>query len=74
MVKNCYPTIFRKVMRLLLLYLFTFSPLTAQQARYSSKLKLSTSHFTDTINIEWERNQVYVPVEMNGKRYRFLFK
>ena len=73
MVKNYYPTIFRKVMRLLLLYLFTFSPLTAQQARYSSKLKLSTSHFTDTINIEWERNQVYVPVEMNGKRYRFLF-
>jgi hypothetical protein len=46
---------------------------SAQQAHYSPKLKLSASHFTDTIDIEWERNQVYVPVEMNGKRYRFLF-
>lgn len=73
MVKNSYHTMFRKVMGLLLLYLFTSLPLTAQQARYSSKLKWSASHFTDTIDIEWERNQVYVPVEISGKRYRFLF-
>ena len=68
MVKNSYHTMFRKVMGLLLLYLFTSLPLTAQQARYSSKLKWSASHFTDTIDIEWERNQVYVPVEISGKR------
>ena len=57
----------------LFLLLLTATDASAQQARYSSKLKLSASHFTDTIDIEWERNQVYVPVEINGKRYRFLF-
>lgn len=56
----------------LFLLLLTVTDASAQQARYSSKVKLSASYFTDTINIEWERNQVFVPVEMNGKRYRFL--
>ncbi|MBQ7510779.1 MAG: aspartyl protease family protein [Prevotella sp.] len=42
-------------------------------ARYSRKLALSAKNFADTIEIEWERGQVYVPVEMGGRHYRFLF-
>lgn len=44
-----------------------------QQARYSRKLTLSAKNFVDSIEIEWERGQVYVPVEMGGQQYRFLF-
>ena len=44
----------------------------AQQALYSKKLILSNHHFVDSIEIEWERSQVYVPITINNKRYRFL--
>lgn len=44
----------------------------AQQALYSKKLALSERNFADSIGIEWERNQVYVPVQINGRNYRFL--
>ena len=44
----------------------------AQQALYSKKLVLSERNFADSIGIEWERNQVYVPVQINGRNYRFL--
>ena len=45
----------------------------AQQALYSKRLTLSTRNFVDSIKVEWERNQVYVPVQIGGKHYRFLF-
>ena len=44
----------------------------AQQALYSKKFVLSERNFADSIGIEWERNQVYVPVQINGRNYRFL--
>lgn len=45
----------------------------AQQARYAASLTLSASNFVDTVTIEWEHNRIYVPVEIGGKHYRFLF-
>ena len=39
----------------------------AQQALYSKKLVLSERNFADSIGIEWERSQVYVPVLINGR-------
>ena len=40
---------------------------SAQQALYSKKLVLSERNFADSIGIQWERNQVYIPVQINGK-------
>ncbi len=40
--------------------------------RYSLDFTLSKHNFADTIAIEWEMGQVYVPVEMGGRRMRFL--
>lgn len=40
--------------------------------RYSLDFSLSKHNFADTIAIEWEIGQVYVPVEMNGRQMRFL--
>lgn len=46
----------------------------AQTARYDAKrIKPSATDFADTIAIEWEREQIFLPVVMNGCRYRFLF-
>lgn len=44
------------------------------QARSGYRLDITTSptDFADTISIEWERGQVYVPVSIHGKTYRFL--
>ena len=52
-----------------------FSSLVAQpQAQYNLKpLTFSKKDFVDSIQIEWERNQLIVPVEIGGKQYRFLF-
>ena len=40
--------------------------------RYSLDFSLSKHNFADTIAIEWEMGQVYVPVEMGGQQMRFL--
>lgn len=45
----------------------------AQLARYSVAKSISHKHFVDSIDIEWENRQVYLPVEIGGKTYRFLF-
>ena len=44
----------------------------AQQALYSKKLALSDRNFVDSIEVEWQRSQVYVPITIGNKRYRFL--
>ncbi len=46
---------------------------TDKLARYSLDFTLSQTNFVDSIAIEWTGGQVYLPVEINGKRYRFLF-
>ena len=46
---------------------------TDKLARYSLDFTLSQSDFVDSIAIEWSHGQVFLPVEINGKRYRFLF-
>lgn len=44
----------------------------AQMGRYSLKATLSQKDFADTITIEWDHGQVYVPVIVNNRQYRFL--
>lgn len=44
----------------------------AQTALHTLDFSVSAKNFVDTIPIEWENNQVYVPVEMGGRQYRFL--
>lgn len=45
----------------------------AQLAHYRHDFKLNRSNFVDSIAIEWERNQMILPVVINGQHYRFLF-
>lgn len=62
-----------KVVGVLLFYLFPFLLLNAQLARYSQNFTLNKTDFADSIAIEWDNGQVFLPVTMDGKRYRFLF-
>ena len=39
---------------------------------YKASFTYSASNFCDTIPITWERDQVYVPVTIMGKTYRFM--
>jgi len=41
--------------------------------RYSLGFTLSERDFADTIDIEFEHHRILVPVEIEGKRYRFMF-
>ena len=51
----------------------SFLRLTAQtMGRYSADFSIAAADFADTIAIEWEREQVYVPVVIGGQSYRFL--
>ena len=43
-----------------------------QLGRYSLDFSLSEKNFVDTIAIEYENNQVYVPVNVGGRQMRFL--
>jgi hypothetical protein len=56
---------------LLMLCLWT-PPAGAQTTRYNLDFTLSKHDFADTIAIDFERNQVYVPIAVDGKRLRFL--
>lgn len=40
--------------------------------RYSTSFELSQSDFVDSIDIEFTDDQVYLPVDIGGRRYRFL--
>lgn len=44
----------------------------AQLAQYTHRFERSKQLFADTIEIEYVREQVYVPVTINGQQYRFL--
>lgn len=44
----------------------------AQLTRYKLDFTLSKKEFVDTIDIAYERNQILVPVVINGQTYRFL--
>ena len=44
-----------------------------QLARYSLDFTLSESDFVDSIDIEWNHGQVFVPVMIGDSTYRFLF-
>lgn len=46
---------------------------SAQLSHYSLDFEVSASNFVDSIAIEWTGGQVYVPVSIEGKSYRFLF-
>lgn len=46
---------------------------TAQLGRYNADIRALPQDFCDTISVEWERDQVYVPVSSGGRTYRFLF-
>ena len=45
----------------------------AQQYRYATDFTLSDRNFADTIYIEVEQERIVIPVDIDGRRYRFLF-
>ena len=58
---------------LLLLGLLLTLTATAQLGRYKADIRALPQDFTDTVSVEWERDQIYVPVTAGGRTYRFLF-
>ena len=62
-------------MRRLLTPLMLLTALTAsaQLSHYSHNFKVSATNFVDSVTIEWQGGQVYVPVSINGIMHRFLF-
>lgn len=56
-----------------LIFHLSFSSVAAQTlGRYRAEFSLTAIDFIDTLSIEWEREQVYVPITINGRSYRFL--
>lgn len=45
----------------------------AQLGRYQADIRVWPQDFCDTIAIQWEHDQIYVPVTVGGHSYRFLF-
>lgn len=45
----------------------------AQKSLYNLKFTLSERNFVDTIAVEWTDRHLFLPVEIEGKTYRFLF-
>lgn len=45
----------------------------AQLGRYKADIRALPQDFCDTVSVEWERDQLYVPVTAGGRTYRFLF-
>lgn len=60
------------VVLLLISLLALNSGCRAQQVRYNPNFDVSASNFADSIAIEWERQQVYIPVHIGDRNYRFL--
>lgn len=59
-------------MKQLLLFFSLFCCLNihAQTHRYKLDFSLSAKNFVDTIPIEYEGHQIYIPIYINGKKYR----
>ena len=51
---------------------FATTAIHAQIHRYDLSFTLSHKNFADTISIEFEDDQVYLPVSIGGQQYRFL--
>jgi len=63
----------KRLLRLMLLIICVLpSGCRAQQALHTLDFIVSEKDFADTIVIEWEHNQAFVPVKIDGKSYRFL--
>ena len=45
---------------------------SAQQNRFSSDFTFSKQNFVDSIAIEYEQEQIFLPVSIDGRPYRFL--
>ena len=45
----------------------------AQLARYRNDFTLNRANFVDSIAIEWDNGQIFLPIDIHGKHYRFLF-
>ena len=58
---------------ILVIALLTVLSTHAQLGRYNADIRALPQDFCDTITIEWERDQIYVPVSAGGRSYRFLF-
>lgn len=49
-------------------------PVVAQNMhRYNLGFTVSEQNFVDTIDIEFEHHRILVPIEIQGKKYRFMF-
>lgn len=48
-------------------------PMAAQMHRYSLGFTISKQDFVDTLQIEFDRHRILLPIEIEGKKYRFLF-
>ena len=48
-------------------------PSEAQLWHYRASFGITEADFCDTLTIEWEKNQLYIPVTIRGKVCRFLF-
>lgn len=59
---------------LVLAAVFTLAPAAVGQPmhRYSTAFVLSEQNFCDSIDIEFDDDQLYLPVDIDGRRYRFL--
>lgn len=56
-----------------LIFHLSFSSVAAQTlGRYRAEFSLTAIDFIDTLSIEWEREQVFVPITIGGRSYRFL--
>ena len=66
----------RFLLKRMLCLAFLLSPFSfliqVSAQRYQADFHVSRANFSDTISIDWEREQVYVPVYVDGRRYRFL--
>ena len=61
-----------KRLLLILSAAFVYQSMAQKMTRFSLDFKVSQTDFVDSIRIEWDHNQVYVPVSIGNETYRFL--
>lgn len=62
----------KRILYLLFAMLSQTIVLHAQLGRYKADFSVSACEFTDSVDIEWVDDQVYVPVRVMGRTLRFL--
>lgn len=65
-----YARIMQKAIILILALVF-LPPASAQMHRYNTGFSVEEKNFADTIPVEFDDDQVYVPVKISGRTYRF---